>query len=182
MYPDMYFVSRMLPEHSRTFLEAHRMIPERFRENSKFHENLDFSESCPDLCLLVTFSKTHRRTCHLHSWIALYLRKVEKLVRSETNTQILRYLHFSDPFTPIFDSPVESKLGARGKPSTIVYRAGWLVEPSRIQHICFQHKWNFSNFCVMKKNLSRCTTFSKTHRQTCSARSTVNHDARASDS
>ena len=30
------------PGHSRSVLEAHRMITNRFWENSKFHENLDF--------------------------------------------------------------------------------------------------------------------------------------------
>ena len=28
---------------------------------------------------------------------------------------------------------IQSQLGARGKPSTIVYRAGWLVEPNSIR-------------------------------------------------
>ena len=35
-----------------------------------------------------------------------HLRKVGKLLRNQTNSQILRYLHFSDPFTPLFDKPI----------------------------------------------------------------------------
>ena len=56
----------------------------------------------------------------MHSRIGLDLVEGGKLLPSELNSQILRYLHFSNPFTPIFDKP----LGARGKQSTFVYRAG----------------------------------------------------------
>ena len=84
--------------------------PRQGRQNSicssltlLFRKFRSFSASCPDLFLLVTFSKTHRRTQRIHSWITLHLRMVEKLVRSETNLQILRNLHFCEPFTPIFD-------------------------------------------------------------------------------
>ena len=49
------------------------MIFDHFREMSKFHENLDFSEACPDTSCKRDFYKTHRQTCHLHSWIALGL-------------------------------------------------------------------------------------------------------------
>ena len=83
-----------------------------------------FSASWPNTSLSRDFSKTHSWTCHLHSWIALGLTLREKLVRSETNSQILRNLHFCHHFFP---------LGARGKPSTFVYRAGWLVEPFHLR-------------------------------------------------
>ena len=49
------------------------MIFGNFREMPKFHENLDFSEACPNTSSLRDFYKTHRQTCHLHSWIALGL-------------------------------------------------------------------------------------------------------------
>ena len=77
----------------------------KIRENSKFHENLDFVESCKNLFVSTTFSQTHRQTQRIHSWIALDLRKGGKLLRSQLNSQILRYLHFSEPFTPLFDKP-----------------------------------------------------------------------------
>ena len=48
------------------------------------------------------FSKTHRQTQRIYFWIGLDLTEVGKLLRSKTNSQI----------------------GARGKPSTFVYRAG----------------------------------------------------------
>ena len=67
------------------------------------------SASCPDLCVLVIFPKTHRQTQRIYSWIAPYLRMVAKLIRSETNSQILRNLHFCEPFTPIFDKHVETR-------------------------------------------------------------------------
>ena len=44
---------------------------------------------------LATFSKTHRRTQWIHSWIALGLRNLKKLVPCELNTQILSCGHFS---------------------------------------------------------------------------------------
>ena len=49
------------------------MIFDNFREKSKFRENLNFSEACPDTFCKRDFYKTHRQTCHLHSWIALGL-------------------------------------------------------------------------------------------------------------
>ena len=38
-------VSQMLHEHARRFLKAYKLIPNRFRENSKIRENLNFAES-----------------------------------------------------------------------------------------------------------------------------------------
>ena len=67
------------------------------------------SASCPDTSLSTDFSKTHRWTWDLHSWIGLDLTNPEKLVRSETNSQILRNLHFRKPFTLIFDWHVETQ-------------------------------------------------------------------------
>ena len=93
---DINFVSRMIPEHSKSFLEAHRIIPNRFRENSKFHENLNFSESQKNVSFKRKFAQTIESTQRLHRWIAFDLMKVGKLLRSETNTQILRYLHLCD--------------------------------------------------------------------------------------
>ena len=44
------------------------------RRRRHFSENVDhFSASCPDLSVLVNFSKTHSWTCHPHSWIHLDL-------------------------------------------------------------------------------------------------------------
>ena len=74
-----------------------------------FRKFRSFPASCPNLCLLVTFSKTHRRTQQLHSWIGLDLKNGGKLVRSETNSQTLRNLHFCEPFTPIFDKHVATR-------------------------------------------------------------------------
>ena len=46
------------------------------------------------------------------------------MLRSETNSQISSNLDFPDLTPKIFDKHIEIKLGARGKPSTVVYRAG----------------------------------------------------------
>ena len=81
--------------HSTHILEASWKLPRHFREKSTFHENLDFFGVTKNLSLLVTFSKTHRQTQRIHSWICLDLRNVKKLVPRETNSQILRYLDFS---------------------------------------------------------------------------------------
>ena len=68
--PSINLVSRMLPGHSRSILEAHRIIPNRFRENSKFHENLDFSESQKNVFFSRKFAQTIESTQRLHRWIA----------------------------------------------------------------------------------------------------------------
>ena len=81
-----------------------------------FFENFDhFRLSCPDLSRKRDFSKTHKWTQGSHSWIGLDLLEVGKLLRSQTNSRIARYLHFCHQFFP---------LGARGEPSTIIHRAG----------------------------------------------------------
>ena len=89
------------------------MIFNHFRQKSKFHENLDFSESCPDLCLLVFFSKTHRRTQRMHSWIGIDVRKAGKLLRSETNSQILGYFTFTVQNLHFFDNPIEARFPSK---------------------------------------------------------------------
>ena len=75
-------------------------------ETSLFRKFRSFSASCPDTSLLRDFSKTHRWTQRIHSWIGLELLEVGKLLRSQTNSQILSNLHFCEPFTPIFDKHV----------------------------------------------------------------------------
>ena len=74
-------------------------------EKLENHENLYFLEACPNTSVKRDFSRTHRQTQRMYSWIGLDLTEAGKLLRSETNLQILRYLHFSKPFTPIFDKP-----------------------------------------------------------------------------
>ena len=58
----------------------------------------------PDLFAKRDFSKTHSQTQRMYSWIGRDLIQ-GKLLRSQLNSQILNNLHFSDPFTPIFDKP-----------------------------------------------------------------------------
>ena len=60
--------------------------------------------SCKNLSSLTTFSKTHRQTQRMHSWIGLGLRNPKKLVPRRTNSQILSCDHFSDDLPQkIFD-------------------------------------------------------------------------------
>ena len=75
------------PGHSLRILEAFGKIPRHFREKSTFHENLDLSVSQKNLPRLNDFSKTHRRAQGIHSWIAFGLRKEQKLVWTQLNTQ-----------------------------------------------------------------------------------------------
>ena len=70
---------------------------------SKNHENLDFRGHAPDLSLKRDFSKTHSQTQRMHSWIGLDLILVEKLVRCQLNSQILRNLNFPDLTANFFD-------------------------------------------------------------------------------
>ena len=84
------------------------MMRDRLRENSKIHENLDFSESDPDLSCKRKFAQTIESTQRMHRWIAYDLRKVRKLLRSETNSQILKDLNFCDKNLHFFDTPIEA--------------------------------------------------------------------------
>ena len=61
-----------------------------------------------NLSSLMDFSKTHRQTQRINSWIGVGLRKDKKLVPSQTNTRILSY----------------DLLHARGKPSTMFTARG----------------------------------------------------------
>ena len=87
-----------------------RKFSEILKERSlfrKFHENLKFSGAWKNLSSAKYFATTHRQTQRSHSWIARDLIYLKKLVLCKTNSQILRNLYFSEPFTPLFDSPFE---------------------------------------------------------------------------
>ena len=72
---------------------------------STFSKFLTFLVSWKNLFSSRDFSKTHSQTQRMYSWIGLGLRIREKLLLSQLNSQILRNLHFSNSFTPIFDKP-----------------------------------------------------------------------------
>ena len=78
-------------------------------QRTNFRKSDHFVLACPDLSCKRNFSKTHRRTQGYHSWTSIDLTDPGKLLRGQTNTQMLSYLHFSNPLTPIFDSPFEIK-------------------------------------------------------------------------
>ena len=96
------------------------MIPDHFRQNSRIREDLHFRVHTPDTSCSTDFSKTHKLTQDLHSWTAITFVEVGKLLRRQTNSQIRSNLHFCVQKLKIFDNPIESKLSARGKPSTWV--------------------------------------------------------------
>ena len=82
-------------------------------ENPTFHENLYFLNHTKNLCFSTTFYKTHRQTQRIHSWIALDLIYIRKLLRSQLNSQILKYLHFSELSANFFDKPSWSRFPLR---------------------------------------------------------------------
>ena len=84
------------PGHSLGILEALWNLPDSFREKSKFHENIDLLVSLKNLCSTRKSSQGIESTQRMHFWICLDLTKVYKLVRSQLNTRILSYDHFSD--------------------------------------------------------------------------------------
>ena len=55
------------------------------------------------------FAQTMESTQRMHRWIAYDLRKSRKLIRSETNTQILRNLDFCDQNLHFFDTHVDAR-------------------------------------------------------------------------
>ena len=67
-------------------------------------------ESCKNISSTKDFSKTHSQTHQVHSWTAINLMEVRKLVRGQTNTQILRYLHFCENFVPIVEYPIDAQI------------------------------------------------------------------------
>ena len=72
--------SRMLPRTSGNCFKS-------WAKNQLFVKISILLVSQTNLCFDQTFSKTHRQTQRIHSWIALGLRKVQKLVPCQTNTQ-----------------------------------------------------------------------------------------------
>ena len=76
-----------------------------------------FLSTHPDLSSKRNLATAHKQTRDPHPWIALDFVYVEKLLRSEKNSQILRYLHFSNLSPAIVHSPFEIQLSARGKSS-----------------------------------------------------------------
>ena len=67
------------------------------------------SESHEKLSSNKDFSKTHSQTYQAHSWTAINLMEVRKLVRGQTNTQILRCLHFCKNFVPSVEYPIDAQ-------------------------------------------------------------------------
>ena len=94
---------------SLSLLQAPRKLSEKVREQSKIRENLDFFGPWKNLFCSTTFSIAHSQTQQVHSWIARELIYIRKLLRSQLNSQILRYLHFSDLSAKIFDKHVWSR-------------------------------------------------------------------------
>ena len=66
------------------------------------------SLSCKNLSLHGNFSQTHKWTQRKHFWIADDLSKGGKLLRSKTNSRILRNLHFCHQNHCYFESHVRS--------------------------------------------------------------------------
>ena len=133
----------MFLEQSRRFenvLDVSLVVPEQFSQISKILKNLDFGVHVADLSRardLPQGIESHQR---MHFWIGLDLREAVKLVQNQTNSRILRNNHFQTKIPKIFWSMFALNfrclritlravkalrvIGARGKPSTIVYRAG----------------------------------------------------------
>ena len=78
---------------------------ERAKKSSKRQKN----DVRKNLCSKRDFYTAHRQTQQVYSWIGLDLRKGQKLVRSQTTSRIMRYLHCSDRFTHIVRSSIEAK-------------------------------------------------------------------------
>ena len=73
-------------EHFLCTLKASYNHLDWFPEKSKFHVFLSFWVSWKNLFIKRDLSKTHRQTWRIHNWIPNGLRKVGKLLRSQTNS------------------------------------------------------------------------------------------------
>ena len=125
--------SRKLP---RSFLEA-------FEKNGKFVKISIFCDHDPDLCFGMDFSQGIESKQRMHFWIGLDLILEGKLVRSQLNTQILSYDHFSVqkiqkilgqvvarfPVSPNYSRAEKAlRVIPRGKQWLTVYRAPQVVQ------------------------------------------------------
>ena len=99
---DTSVVSFLLSERISSCSKGSGMTPEH-------DENLDFSDSCPDTSLSRKFAQGIESTQRMHRWIAFDLRKDRKLIRSQTNSHILRNLHFGDQNFHVFDTHVDAR-------------------------------------------------------------------------
>jgi len=95
----------------------------------------------------------------MHFWTCHDLMITGKLIRSETNTQILGYLHFC------------------GRLSRFVCFPNWLQIPSA-PVLLLDQKSSTSHFWWHEKNLFSRTAFSKTHSQTQRMHSWIAYDLR----
>ena len=101
--------SRTLPIRPTGFLEASLRFPRKVNFSWKSR----LFGVIKNIYLSTDFFKTHTQTQELHSWVCRDLTEVGKLLPYQLNSQILRYLNFSDSFTPSFDKHVESRFPLR---------------------------------------------------------------------
>ena len=76
-----------------------------FEKSSKIDVFGHFSVSLKNLSSIRKFAQGIKSTQRMHFWITYNLRKGRKLLPSETNSQILRYLHFCGPTARFFSLP-----------------------------------------------------------------------------
>ena len=125
-------------------------------------------------------------TQRIYFWIAYDLMKSEKLLRSETNSQILKYLHFCDPTARFFHSSIEIKLPSAStllleqKGSTSHFQHGKIrrcqTNLQILRNLCFKTKklpksWRqspakFPGGANYSRAKALRVTFSQTHRRT----------------
>ena len=113
LFSSHVFHSRNLPGCSLTFLglpkgfyKLSRPSLDIFEKSRNFMKISLFMGHEKNLSSKRDFSLANLRTQRMHSWIGLDLTKAGKLLRSQTNSWKMSNLHFSDPFTHIFDKPI----------------------------------------------------------------------------
>ena len=77
-------------------LDLPRSCLARFEKNRKFMKISLFRGHATDLSVHRKFSQGMGSTQRMHFWIAFDLKMKEKLLRSQLNTQLLRFFYFCD--------------------------------------------------------------------------------------
>ena len=96
---------KKLPEGLETIPEASSPNPENFQKNLIFCIFLTFCGLCKNLSSNGNFSQEIEMYQRMHFWTGLDPGLVRKLLRAQMNSQIERYVHFSDRNTRFFDTP-----------------------------------------------------------------------------
>ena len=99
--PPPYYVNQKSSKISRLYFKR-KTITCYFLNKSLLQKFCQFWSHAKNLSVTVDFSQGIESKQQMHFWIGLELPQGGKLLPCQTNSQILRYLHFCDTFFQLF--------------------------------------------------------------------------------